>query len=138
MPRSYKKTPSAYSNTSSTIKIFPKGDQPSRYYTKLLSQKICLLPNHPSEELDARAIAGQYFLIAFTYQDYIDAWYYVFLVRPYTYSWFLQFKKENPQEDWNMLVWFIDWWKLFGLTSIIFPTIIQTFYQTFKEAHPAE
>ncbi|GAB2295625.1 hypothetical protein Dimus_038370 [Dionaea muscipula] len=204
--KAVQKTPSA----SSKIEIFPKGDQPSRYYTKLLSQKICLLPNHPSEELDARAIAGQYYPLgfhwcpsdprkniefykkilietnsislydtmtpgtskvgyskcsirqihhmdkwdnsflkhrlfsgrttfpAFTYQDYIDAWYYVFLVRPYTHSWFLQFKKENPQEDWNMPVWFLDWWKLFGSTSIIFPTVIQALYQTYKETHPAE
>ncbi|GAB2270633.1 hypothetical protein Dimus_005513 [Dionaea muscipula] len=37
-----------------------------------------------------------------------------------------------------MPVWFLDWWRLFGSTSIIIPTLIQTFYQTYKEEHPTE
>ncbi|GAB2265361.1 hypothetical protein Dimus_000422 [Dionaea muscipula] len=75
---------------------------------------------------------------AFNYQDYIHAWYYILLVRPYTHSWFIQFKKEDPNTVWQMPVWFLDWWRLFGSTSVIFPTLIQTFYQTYKEEHPAE
>ncbi|GAB2299854.1 hypothetical protein Dimus_033907 [Dionaea muscipula] len=37
-----------------------------------------------------------------------------------------------------MPVWFQHWWRLFGSTSVIFPTLIQTFYQTYKGEHPAE
>ncbi|GAB2292843.1 hypothetical protein Dimus_027077 [Dionaea muscipula] len=37
-----------------------------------------------------------------------------------------------------MPVWFLDWWRLFGSTSVIFPTVIQTFYQTYKGEHPAD
>ncbi|GAB2294563.1 hypothetical protein Dimus_038305 [Dionaea muscipula] len=57
------RAPSTVSNTSTKLEV--KENLPSRYYTKICSQKICLLPNHPSEELDARSIAGQHFPIGF-------------------------------------------------------------------------
>lgn len=49
----------------------------------------------------------------YTYYDYKMAWYYAFLVKPFTHTTFFIF---HPNFSKDLPTWFFAWWQYFGLT----------------------
>jgi hypothetical protein len=62
--------------------------------------------------------------IGYTYHDYIEAWYKVFLFQfpDFSHSWFIQFDKFFKGQ---FPTWFIRWWQVHGPIHDIMPTNVK-------------
>lgn len=70
-------------------------------------------------------------LTGYNYYDYVHAWHRVFLVESYNHSWFISFHpvclKNNPRFP----VWFLEWWRKYGLEPSLLPEELKKPFQYF-------
>ena len=69
---------------------------------------------------------------SYDYHDYIDAWYYTFLFRPFDHSWFFHCGDEIKNQT-DFPNWFQEWWLFFGAIKDIFNPQILEGYKYFFE-----
>ncbi|KAL3497829.1 hypothetical protein ACH5RR_040561 [Cinchona calisaya] len=87
-------------------------------YSKIKIKKILKPSDWPNSNYNTQvAFTVQWTPPSYNYYDYIKAWQFAFLCRPFNHSWFIQFDK-----DLSMIPrWFYDWWDDFGANAQILP-----------------
>ena len=69
---------------------------------------------------------------SYDYHDYIDAWYYTFLFRPFDHSWFFHWGDEIKNQT-DFPNWFQEWFLFSGAIKDIFCPQILEGYKYFSE-----
>jgi hypothetical protein len=95
-------------------------------YPRFISQEMWELPPHQTKPLKGHAIP-------YSYHDYVDAWYKVFLYQfdNFAHSWFVQFDRDFRSP---FPTWVLRWWQVHGPCHNIMPIAVKDAVKYFSTA----
>jgi hypothetical protein len=105
----------------------------SLFIMKFISQKDWGMPPYALKSLSNRRVQ-------YSYHDYIEAWYKVFLYQneDFSHSWFINFDKNFKG---FIPLWFLRWWQVHGPVNEILPEEVQEamrYFSTVKKLSQQE
>lgn len=109
---------------------------PGKYsYSKCKILKVLTLSDWNSDPFTERTLSQPFIPQVFNYQDYQKAWQFAFLYSNYHHSWFFHFHNDIPRKFPH---WFYQWWKYFGASELVHPTIVKEGYEIFQQKYSSQ
>ncbi|GLT71247.1 hypothetical protein SLA2020_432810 [Shorea laevis] len=109
------------------------------YVVRFISESAWGFPPHHTKPLPITGTKDPVIFhdIPFSYHDYIDAWYKVFLYQfeNFAHSWFVQFDRDFKGP---FPAWFLRWWHVHGPCHNILPVVVKDAVKYFSTVYKVE